>query len=171
MLPLLVIIVSGLVLQWKKEIHWVQPTERRGTEGPPAVSFDDILAAASGVPEAGVSDWRHIDRLDVRPGKGIVKVQCVNSWEVQVDLATGQVVSSAHRRSDLIEAIHDGSFFHPLAKHWVFFPAGLTLLGLSISGAYLWGLPIVARRSGRRRRASQGAARATGSTSTLTSAD
>ena len=170
-IPILVIVLSGLLLQWKKELHWIQPAERRGVEGPPVVSFDAILAAASGVPEAGVSGWGDIDRLDVRPGKGIVKVQCRNSWELQIDLTTAQVLSSAHRRSDMIESLHDGSLFHPLAKHWIFFPAGLALLGLTATGAYLWALPIVARRSGRIRRAGQRGAVATGSTSTSTSSE
>ena len=151
--PILVIIASGLLLQWKKELPWVQPAERRGQEGPPRASLDDILAAARAVPEAAVSDWKDIDRLDVRPGKGIVKVQCRNNWELQLDLADAELLSSHYRRSDLIESIHDGSFFHPRAKHWVFFPVGLALLGLSLTGAYLWALPVIARRNGRARRA------------------
>ena len=60
------------------------------------------------------------------------------------------MLQASYRRSDLIESIHDGSFFADAAKLWVFLPAALILLGLWISGVYLWLLPHLVRR---RRRA------------------
>jgi hypothetical protein len=157
-IPALVVIGSGVVLQLKKDWSWVQPPTARGVmSGETAegltVSFDDILAAAATVPEANVTSWDDVDRLDVRPDKGVVKVRCVNRWEVQVDTATGEVVQVAYRRSDLIEQIHDGSWFHELAKLWIFLPNGVILFALWLTGMYLWILPIWAKRSGRRRRA------------------
>jgi len=158
--PIVVIILSGILLQWKKEVAWVQPPEMRGAGGAPTVPFDRILETARAVPQAEVATWDDIARLDVRPDRGIVKVQCRNHWELQIDTATGGVLSSTHRRSDLIESIHDGSFFHPAAKHWLFFPCALLLLGLWLTGIYLWILPIRARRAGRIRRARAPARRA-----------
>ena len=140
-LPLLVVVGSGILLQLKKESDWIQPPTKRGSGGPPAISFSDILAAAAGVPEAGVANWDDVDRLDVRPGKGVVKVRANSGWEVQVDTSTGDVLQSAIRRSDLIESIHDGTFFHDAAKHWVFFPAAILLLAIWITGLYLFLLP------------------------------
>lgn len=70
-----------------------------------------ILAATQAVPEAEVKSWNDIDRLDVRPGKEMLKVCCKNRWEVQLDAKTGSVLQVAYRRSDLIESIHDGRFF------------------------------------------------------------
>jgi uncharacterized iron-regulated membrane protein len=152
-LPLLVVICTGLLLQLKKEWVWIQPAERRGVGTTPSITFDQILTALRGVPEADVESWEDVDRLDVRPGKGMLKVRCNNDWEVQIDTATGEVLQVAYRRSDLIESIHDGSFFHASAKLWVFLPSGLVLLALWITGVYLWVLPIWAKRSGRKRRA------------------
>lgn len=157
-IPALVVIGSGIVLQLKKDWSWVQPPTAKGVmSGEPGegltVSFDDILAAAATVPEANVTSWDDVDRLDVRPDKGIVKVRCVNRWEVQVDTSTGEVVQVAYRRSDLFEQIHDGSWFHELAKLWIFLPNGIILFALWLTGMYLWILPIWAKRSGRRRRA------------------
>jgi hypothetical protein len=171
--PVIVIICTGLLLNWKKEVAWIQPAEMRGAGGPLSATFDQILAAARAVPEAHVESWDDIDRLDVRPGKGIVKVQCRNHWELQVDTASGAVLSSQRRRSDLIESIHDGSFFHKQVKHWVFFPAATVLLGLWLTGLYLWVLPIGARRAGRRLREAQSIGPRSGraSTSTSTSAE
>lgn len=162
-LPFAIIIATGLILQLKKDVAWVQPPTRRGAapmaEGAPAIGFDRILAAARDVPEARVQSWDDVDRLDVRPDRGIVKVRCLSRWEVQVDVATGEVVQVAYRRSDLIETIHDGSWFHDKAKLWVFLPVGAVVGGLWLTGVYLWALPLVMRRRGRIRRAAARAGR------------
>lgn len=152
-LPVVVVIVTGIILQLKKDWHWVQPPTANGQGGAPSISFDQILRAAAGVPDAGISTWDDVDRLDVRPGKGVVKVRARNRWEVQVDTATGEVVQVAFRRSDLIESIHDGSWFHDKAKLWIFLPSAVVLLALWLTGMYLWLLPIWAKRAGRQRRA------------------
>lgn len=144
--PLLVVICSGLLLQLKKEAAWIQPPTASGVGGDPSVSFDRILAAAISVPEAQVASWADVDRLDVRPSKGIVKVRGRSDVEVQVDTATGEVVQVMRRRSDLIESIHDGSWFHDRVKLWVFLPAGAILLIMWFTGIYLWLLPYLVRR-------------------------
>lgn len=154
-LPLLLVITSGILLQVKKQSDWVQPPTQKGSQQnqPPTADWPGILSAVRQVEAAEVEDWNDIDRLDVRPSKGIVKVQCANRWEVQLDLATAEVLSSTYRRSDLIESLHDGSIFSAGAKLWVFLPNGLILLGLWISGAWLWYLPVRSRRRQRQRRA------------------
>ena len=77
---------------------------------------------------------------------GIVKVRAKNSWEIQLDTQTGEILQVAVRRSDLIESLHDGSYFHEHAKLWVFFPTGLMLLILVLTGLHLFFLPYLARR-------------------------
>lgn len=153
-LPVIVIIGSGILLQLKKQVTWVQPPEQRGIDTLPAVSFDHLLAATATVPEAGVRGWPDVRRIDVRPDRGIAKVWTRTGWEVQVDLRTARVLQSAYRRSDLIEAIHDGSWFHDHVKLWIWLPSAVVLLGLWITGIYLFWLPIVvrARRPDRDRR-------------------
>jgi uncharacterized iron-regulated membrane protein len=150
-LPFLVIIASGLLLQVKKNWAWVQPPTQRGTGTAPVTSFEGILQAARSRPEAGVRGWHDVERIDVQPGRGIAKVLARSRWEVQVDTATGEVLHAAYRRSDLIESLHDGSWFHESAKLWVFLPAAVVVLGLWATGLYLFFLP-VAVRWGRRRR-------------------
>lgn len=144
--PVLVVVLSGLLLQLKKESDWIQPPTAKGSAQAPALEFGQILEAARAVPEARIETWEDVDRLDVRPSKGIAKVRANSRWEVQVDTATGEVLQVAYRRSDLIESIHDGSWFHERAKLWVFLPSGVILLGLWGTGVYLWLLPHLARR-------------------------
>ncbi|MCO4100742.1 MAG: PepSY domain-containing protein [Gemmatimonas sp.] len=152
-LPFLVVLGTGLLLQLKKQLTWVQPAEQRTANRVPSVSMLQIFEAAKSVPQAEIRTWDDIDRLDVRPGKGIVKVAAVNHWEVQVDLATGKVLQSAYRRSDLIEQMHDGSWFHEAAKLWVFLPSAVVVLGLWVTGLYLFLLPFRARAKKRERHA------------------
>lgn len=151
-LPLLVIIASGLLLQAKKHWSWVQPAERRGVGTVPAVGLEDVLAAARTVPHLGVRTWNDVNRIDLRPGRGVAKVWLRNGWEVQVCLGTGAVLQTAYRRSDLVESIHDGSFFGgDLVKLGLFLPAGLALLLLWLSGLWMFGVTWLGRRRVRRR--------------------
>ena len=146
-LPMLVMIGSGLLLQGKKQFAWVQPPEQRGTGTAPAIDLDGVLAALRSVPDMRVETWADVNRLDVRPGRGVVKAWLMNGYEVQIDLGTGRVLQTAYRRSDLIETIHDGSFF---AGDWtklgLFLPAGIVILFLWITGMWMWWVPFAAKR-------------------------
>jgi len=146
-IPFLVVIATGLLLQVKKQVPWVQPVEQKGTPGAPVVSLDALLEAARSVPKAGIQEWSDVDRMDVRPSKGLVKVIGKSRWEVQVDATSGVVLQTAFRRSDWLETLHDGSWFHPLAKLWLFLPSGVIVFGLWVTGIYLFLLPIRSRRA------------------------
>jgi hypothetical protein len=152
-LPMLIMIGSGLFLQSKKHWAWVQPVEHRGTGTTPAIDLDGILAALRTVPDMHVQTWDDVNRLDVRPGRGVVKAWLMNGYEVQVDLGTGKVLQTAYRRSDIIETIHDGSFFGgDWTKLGLFLPSGIVVLLLWITGMWMWWVPFVAKRRRRARR-------------------
>jgi uncharacterized iron-regulated membrane protein len=148
--PLAIVLVTGVLLLLKKDFYWIQPPSIKGEQKGLALGFDQILAIARSIPEAEIGTWADVDRLDVRPNKGMLKVRAENSWEIQIDANSGQVLQVAYRRSDLIESIHDGSFFGHYAKHWVFLPSALVLLGLWITGMVLFFHPRLAR-SGKRK--------------------
>ena len=146
-IPLLVIICSGLLLQAKKQSAWVQPPERRGTGKAPVISLEEVLTRLKEVPGMHVQSWDDVNRLDVRPGHGMVKVWLNNGYEVQVDLGTGTLLQVAYRRSDLIESIHDGSFFGgDWTKLGLFLPTGITLLLLWLGGVWMFWVPFWAKR-------------------------
>lgn len=151
-LPVLIVIVTGILLLLKKDIDWLQPPTAAGQGKVPTLSVARILEVSKSVPEAAIAGWADIDRVDLRPRKGVLKVRARNSWEIQIDHQTGEVLQVAYRRSDLIEALHDGSFFHSAAKLWVFLPASLVLLALWVTGVYLFLVPLLARRKARQRR-------------------
>lgn len=139
--PLLVVVITGILLQLKKDLAWVQPPEQKGGSKTPSVSFERILESCRGVPEADIKSFDDIARIDVRPNKGLIKVTAKSNREIQLDAASGAVLQVAYRRSDVIEAIHDGSWFHERAKLWIFLPAAVLLLVLWVTGMYLFWLP------------------------------
>jgi uncharacterized iron-regulated membrane protein len=151
-LPMIVMIGSGLLLQSKKHWSWVQPTEVRGTGTAPQIDLDDVLAALRTVPDMNVKTWDDVNRMDVRPARGVVKAWLMNGYEVQVDLGTGSVLQIAYRRSDLIESIHDGSFFGgDWTKLGIFLPSGIVVLLLWMTGLWMWWVPFAAKRARKRR--------------------
>jgi uncharacterized iron-regulated membrane protein len=149
--PFLLVILTGILLQLKKEWSWVQPPTVRGQGKTPAIPLETMLEAARSHPDVGVKGWDDIERIDIQPGKGIAKVLARSRWEIQVDLKTGEVLQVAYRRSDLIESLHDGSWFHDGAKMWVFLPVALIVLGLLGTGIYLFFLPYAVKWSRRRK--------------------
>ena len=98
-----------------------------------------------------------VDRVDFRPGRRVFKVQSVHGHaEIQVCAVTGNVLHVDVRRSDLLEDIHDGSFFGEWVHSWLMPLACLGLAFLAFSGLWLWIEPKVRKR--RRNRRAGGAA-------------
>ena len=159
-LPLVVMIGAGLVLMLKKDIDWIQPPSQRGVVADaPIISFAQMLDAAKAFPEVQIAGWEDVDRIDVQPGRGLAKLQLHNRWEIQIDTTTGEILQTAVRRSDVIEQIHDGTFFADWVKYLLFLPAGIVLLVLWLSGVWMFFLPYYVRRARQKRGASQSSGR------------
>ncbi len=147
--PVLIVILTGILLLLKKESAWIQPPAKNGSKGEPTLEFSQIFSLSAAVPQAQIRTWDDITRLDIRPDKGLVKVHAVNHWEIQIDHRSGEVLQVAYRRSDLIESLHDGSFFHEYIKLWVFLPSAVVLLILWMTGIYLFAKPLLVKWSRR----------------------
>jgi uncharacterized iron-regulated membrane protein len=140
--PFLIVVSTGVLLLLKKDVAWVQPPTMKGEGKAPSLAFERVLEICKTAPEAGVASWSDITRIDVQVGKGVMKVQTKSSWEIQLDSRSGAILQTAYRRSDLIESLHDGSFFHNAAKYGVFLPAALGMLILTLTGAVLFAHPL-----------------------------
>ena len=150
-LPFIIVLISGLFLQVKKEFGWIQPPSQSGSAVGASVPFDSVLTVAKSIPELEANQWTDIDRLDVRPDDGIIKIRGINGWEAQIDSHSGEILQVAQRRSDIIEAIHDGSWFHDNAKLWIFLPSAVVVTLLWLTGIYLFFYPYFAKWQNRRR--------------------
>lgn len=140
---------TGVLLGWKKNVELLQPATLEGSSQELShwVSFERIATASRHAIDSVVGREIEIDRMDVRPNKGMIKVTFQEEyWEVQVDAASGKVLSVAQRHADWIEHIHDGSIISDGFKLVYTNYIGVGLLLLSISGFWLWYGPRVIRK-------------------------
>jgi hypothetical protein len=95
-----------------------------------------------------VDGWNDLLLTDYRPRKGIIKVRTPGHLETQIDATTGAVIKTAQRWNDIVMTFHDGSAFG--GRLWMFLPAGIGALFLTVSGLYM-GFATSARRWRRQR--------------------
>lgn len=150
-MPLLLIIVSGLFLQLKKDFNWIQPPSVRGeSDATPMVSHEVLLASATSIPQTAGLKWSEFDRIDYKVDRGMVKFMTLEGWEVQVDTTNGSILSVAERRSDFFEKLHDGSYFGDTVKYYVILPTAVCLFLLWMTGLYMFIYPYVKRASNKK---------------------
>lgn len=135
-IPMIVIIVTGIFLQVRKPIDWIQPPTAKGSQNyQPTATLEHILLQVQTVPDMQVNGWDDIKLLDLRPKKGIIKVRNHNELETQVDATTAEILQTAQRRNDIVVKIHDFSAWH--ARLWLGLPIRLGFLVLFLTGVYL----------------------------------
>ena len=151
----LLISMTGIILGWKKHSgELIMPPTQKGSseslrEWLPIDSLGNIALF-----NYHQSEGRQglIDRLDIRPGKGVVKVIFQDTAEIQLDGKTGKVLSFGMRHSDWIEHLHDGSYFDDalgtdFIKVLFTTIAGISLFMFSVTGFWLWYGPKAMRRA------------------------
>ena len=144
----LFISVTGILLGIKKQTGLLAPTQK-GTSGNAAewLSIDSLQKNANRFLKDSVAKDLDtaLDRIDIRPDKGIVKFVYKDHYHgLQLDLKTGDLLSIEKRKSDFIEHLHDGSLVDRLLGTSEKFKVGYTvIMGLSLfllilSGIWLW---------------------------------
>ncbi|MBN2237462.1 MAG: PepSY domain-containing protein [Bacteroidales bacterium] len=148
----LFIAISGILLGWKKNSNGILLAETQigtSTDLKQWISLDSLQTLAIQAHKEIHFEEGIIERMEVRPDKGIIKFSFENSYlGLQIDGATGAILSTETRRSDFIEQIHDGSIVDK-ALGWssgsfkVFYTSlmGLGLLVFTITGYWLWAGP------------------------------
>lgn len=151
--------LTGLLLGWKKNSFGLfLPATSTGTSTQLSEwkSLEELNAIADSTLLAMVGNniSTRLDRIDARKDKGIVKfVYIQDYWEVQLDGATGKPMQINQRRSDLIEDLHDGSFFdlhfqtrgEPIKLIYTLIMS-TALIIFTITGFWLWYGPKQIRR-------------------------
>lgn len=143
--------ISGLFLGWKKHSGGVilaKSYAGKSTDPKDWLSLRELQERAVKIAREEISPDLsfEIDRIDVRPDKGMVKFIFVEDyWGVQLDLTTGEPLHIERRRSDFIENVHDGSILDSLfgisggyIKLVYTTIMGLSLLTFTITGFWLW---------------------------------
>lgn len=142
---------TGLLLGWKKnsgEIILAKTETGTSKDLTQWLPLDILQHAAITYLRDSVSTALspEIDRIDVRPDKGVVKFTFSHHYKgLQVDGATGRVLKLEQRRSDLIEHIHDGTIVDRLTgsdsgtfKLIYTTVMGIALLIFTVTGFWLW---------------------------------
>ncbi len=150
--------VTGVLLAWKKNsAGYILPVTQMGTTSQLQLwmPLDSLHQKAMTVLRDSISPELSTDlnRIDIRKQRGTVKfIFSRHYYEIQLDGATGEVLQIAHRNSDIIEGLHDGTFLDDLlgtqgepVKLVYSTLMGLALLLFTVTGFYLW-------YAGRRRR-------------------
>ncbi len=155
-----VVSVTGLLLGLKKNTGILAPTKKGTAPGLAGwIPLDSLEKIAIRTVKDSIEnmDDVELDRIDIRPDKGIAKFSFKDSYHgLQIDGTTGKILLIERRTSDLIEDIHDGS----ILDNWigtgneqikVIYTTimGLSLLLLVVSGFWLWYGPKKIRRQRR----------------------
>lgn len=141
--------MTGILLLEKKKFACIQPPTLTGAEGTvedfiSTRKLFEIVLSRAGTNFRSLED---VDRIDFRPGKRVFKVQSKHNYaEIQVDAVTGEILSTVWRPSDLLEDMHDGSYYADWLHATLMPVAGGGLVLLSVSGLYLWLAPKVRKR-------------------------
>jgi uncharacterized iron-regulated membrane protein len=137
---LLVISVTGILLNHKRGLGLMPEVDHVPSgEFSAALTLDDLARRA--LREVGDSSTPElaIDRMDVRPRDGLVKVRLRNasSTEVTLDLVTGRVLATDARGDVFLEKLHSGEIFG--SNGILLSDAGaIALVILLITGYWLW---------------------------------
>lgn len=161
---LLVIAVTGILLNHKRGLGLMPDVEHEPAgafgaalplERLAAIASDTVARAAGAA--AAPFDVASIDRMDVRPRNGLVKVRMRDpqTTEVTVDLTTGRVLHVGARGDVFLEKLHSGEIFG--GARWVLLSdaAAVALALTLITGYWLWLAP-------KRRRSAESPAAAPG---------
>ena len=153
---LIVIAVSGILLNHKRGLGLMpevdnEPTLPFASALPLSrlaeIALDTVARAADGGGDA-LDAATQVDRMDVRPRDGFVKVRMrdPSSTEVTVDLASGRVLHVGPRGDVFLEKLHSGEIFG--GQPWVLLSdaAAVALVITLITGYWLWLAPKRPRR-------------------------
>ncbi len=138
---LVVVSVTGIMLNHKGMLGFMPDAAsvEPGLDG--ALPLSELVRSAEGAAglEAAAAG---VDRMDVRPDDGYVKVRFGDRvvTEVTVALRTGEVLSVGERNDVFIEKLHSGEIF---GDGWTLLSdaLGVGLIVLLISGTWMWLYP------------------------------
>lgn len=146
---LALIAATGYFLAMKDRFAWVRPETMDGTPVETlgaVISIEQASEAAFTAGYAELTKPEHVDRLEYRAKENIYKVLSKDGYrEVQVDAATGEVLSKAQRNDQLMEDIHDLGFISDWVHAWLLPWIAAALFFLSISGIVMYFVPVFRR--------------------------
>ena len=140
--------ITGILLNHKRGLGLMPDVPHSPTapfaEALPLSRLAAIALAA--VPPGDSANVAFVDRMDVRPGDGFVKVRLRDaaSTEVTVDISTGRVLHIGPRGDSFLEKLHSGEIFG--RRGVLLSDAGAIALVITlVTGVWLWLMPRLRR--------------------------
>jgi len=141
-MALIVICVTGVLLNHKRPLGLMQEVANPGAQPLlEALPLHELVArAGEAVAPGGVPP--EVDRIDVRPSDGLVKVRYEDRvvTEVTLNLTTGSVLNVGERNDVFLEKLHSGEIFGDRGI-LISDAAAVLLTLLLLSGYWLWLYP------------------------------
>jgi hypothetical protein len=135
------IAVTGVALNHKRALGLMADVDGPGGELAAALPLSALERAARAALPAD-SEASPVDRMDVRPDDGLVKVRFDDPevTEVTLSLADGAVLHVGPRQDVFLEKLHSGEIF---GDGWTLLSDGaaIGLVLLVVTGLWLWLLP------------------------------
>ncbi|HEX6944336.1 MAG TPA: PepSY-associated TM helix domain-containing protein [Gemmatimonadaceae bacterium] len=156
-IALIAISITGIVLNHKRGLGLMPdvPHEASGAFTAAIPLERMAYAALVAAPQAAKGDWKEgdpvdiglIDRMDVRPRNGFVKVRLRDkaSMEMTVDINSGQVIHTGRRGDVFLEKLHSGEIFGGLPFVILSDIAAIALVLTLLTGYWLWLVPKLSR--------------------------
>ena len=130
-LPLGVIVVSGVFLQFRNQFEWIQPELIVGEK-----SSEQMLHPQEIMKKLELKE-NQIDQMIYKPSKNNIALRLKSGEEIQVHPVTGTILKRAIRRTNLLIDIHQGSIIGPLGQYGIYIITGFGMIILYISGINL----------------------------------
>ncbi len=158
---LIAISITGILLNHKRGLGLMPDVRHKPTgEFAGSIPLERLAhAALLAAPEAARGGWKDgepvdvsvIDRMDVRPRNGYVKVRLRDktSTEVTVDIASGTVLHVGARGDVFLEQLHSGEALGGANFVILSDIAAIALVLTLITGYWLWLVPKLSRGSTR----------------------
>ena len=137
----LILSISGILLNHKRPLGLMPdvPHEPSGDFTAALPMADLVRLASAAAPAAAAAG---VDRLDVRPDNGYMKVRFADDevTEVTIDVNSGSVLHIGLRNDVFLEKLHSGEIF---GANWVLLSdvAAAALIVLVLTGLWLWLFP------------------------------
>lgn len=139
---LIIICVTGILLNHKRALGLMPDVPNAPTGAfDEALSMAELARAAETAVGASIAS-SGVDRMDVRPDDGIMKVRFNDRavTEATIDINSGRVLHVGARNDVFLEKLHSGEIF---GDNWILLSdaAAIMLTLVLISGYWLWLYP------------------------------
>lgn len=128
-LPLAVVVLTGVLLQWRGKVEALQPSTVPQTKsGAPLLSLEAIIERAGGT----------VDQVIYRPSKHALAIRLTNGEEVQLHPETGAEIKRGPRRTATLIDWHQGSMLGAWSQYGLYVLTAWGLLFLLLSGLLIF---------------------------------